>query len=80
MLDVSLSHFLAAKSIFDRLGIEQSNEDENSGDPQLLAQPVDQQPRLAAPALPFAGNLRPEALLPIIMQPRLIPVAATTAP
>ena len=71
---------VAAKSILDRLGIDQTNEQENSLGSQLLAQPPPLQPRAAAAALPFEGNLRPAALLPVIVQPRLVSGATFTAP
>lgn len=28
---------------------------------------------MAAPALPLLGNLKPEALLPVVVQPQLVP-------
>ena len=67
---------LAAKSILDRLGIDQTNDDENSTGQQLYAQPATQLPRAAALALTFQGNLRPDALMPVVVQPRLINSAA----
>ena len=79
-LGCSCCHVLAAKSIFDRLGIDQTNDDENSTGQQLYAQPATQLPRAAALALTFQGSLRPDALMPVVVQPRLINSAAYTAP
>ena len=68
----SLSRGVAAKSIYDRLGIDQQETDENAGAPQLLAQSIAQPALTVATALPFNGNLRAGALIPVIVQPRLI--------
>ena len=59
---------LAAKSMLGRLGV-QTNEQENSTRSQLLAGPP-----ATATALPFEGNLNPGALIPVVVQPRLLPV------
>ena len=69
-LGCSCCHALVAKSIFDRLGIDQTNDEENSTGQQLFAQPATQLPRVAALALTFQGNLRPDALMPVVVQPR----------
>ena len=71
---------VAAKSMLDRLGVPQTNEQENSAGCQLLAEPAAQPASAAALALPFQGNLRPNALIPVVVQPRLINAAAYTAP
>ena len=66
--------------MLERLGIEETEEQENSGGDQLLAQPLAQPPRAVAAALPFEGNLRPAALLPVVVQPRQLMGAAFTSP
>ena len=71
---------LAAKSILDRLGVPQTNTQENSTGQQLLARPAVQPPCAAALALPFEGNLNPAALIPVVVQPRLLNAAAYTSP
>ena len=73
--------YVAAKSTNDAIGIDQS--DENAGGAQLLAETVTDQPHAAVPAglaLPFVGHLRPEALLPVVVQPQLVSGAAYTPP
>ena len=72
---LALSH-VAAKSNHDELGINQSEFQENYGDPQILAHAIAEQPRAVAHALPLLGNLRPDALLPVVVQPRLVPETA----
>ena len=71
---------LAAKSVIDRLGIDQTNDQDNSAGPQLLAQPAVQPPQQVALAVPSEGNLNPNALMPVVVQPRLMSSAAYTAP
>ena len=58
-----------------RLGVPQTNDHENSNGAQLLAEPP-----TTALALPFEGNLNPGALIPVVVQPRLLSGAAYTAP
>jgi hypothetical protein len=70
----------ANKSILDRLGIDQTIEQENLLGPQLLSQPVVQPPPAVATALPLEGNLNPNALVPVIVQPRLLSAAIYSAP
>ena len=57
--------------MLERLGIDETEAQENHG-PQLLAQPPAMLPHAAAAALPFEGNLQPDRLLPVVVQPRLI--------
>ena len=71
---------LAGKSIISRLGIPQTNEQENLYGQQLLPQPATQLPHAVATALPFPGNLNPGTLIPVIVQPRLISSAVYNAP
>ena len=71
---------LAAKSILERLGINETETQENSAGPQLLVQPLAQPPRAVTAALPLEGNLNLNALMPVIVQPRLMSSAAYTAP
>ena len=74
-----VSRMLAAKSIHNELGIDLAVLLENAGAPQLLAQTAAQPPHVAALALPLnIGNLRPESLLPVVVQPQLIPSTACT--
>jgi hypothetical protein len=83
MYDTSLrlAVVLAAnKSILDRLGIDETIEQENSTGQQLLARQAVQPPCAAAFALPFYGNLNPAALIPVVVQPRLLNAAAYTSP
>ena len=75
-----VSRMFAAKSIDKQLGVALTELQENSGGPQLLAHAAPQPPHAAAPALPLQGNLRPDALLPVVVQPRLIPGAVYTPP
>ena len=60
---------MAEKSNHNELGIDQNEFQENYGDPQVLAHGIAEQPRAVARALPFLGNLRPDALLPVVVQP-----------
>ena len=55
-----------------RLGVPQTNDHENSNGAQLLAEPAAQPPPTTALALPFQGNLNPGALMPVVVQPRLL--------
>ena len=71
---------LAAKSMLGRLGVPQTNDHENSRDSQLLAELAAQPSPATALALPFEGNLNPGALIPVVVQPRLLSGAAYTAP
>ena len=71
---------LAAKSMLGRLGVPQTNEHENSRGSQLLAELAAQPSPATALALPFEGNLNPGALIPVVVQPRLLSGAAYTAP
>ena len=72
---------LAAKSMLGRLGVPQTNDQENSTRSQLLAGPAAQPPPATATALPFEGNFNPGALIPVVVQPRLLlSGAAYTAP
>ena len=71
---------LAAKSMLGRLGVPQTNDHENSRGSQLLAEPAAQLPPATALALPFEGNLNTGALMPVVVQPRLLSGAAYTAP
>ena len=71
---------LAAKSMLERLGIDQTNDQENSAGQQLLAQPLALPPCATAAALPLEGNIRPDVLLPGVVQPRLIAGATYSAP
>ena len=77
---LAVSLVLAAKSIDNGLNMDLAEFQENTGGPQLLAQTAARLPCAAATALPLQGNLRPEALLPVIVQPQLIPGAAYTPP
>ena len=65
---------VAAKSMLYQLGVPQTNEQENLMGSQLVAEPAVQpaSPSVAAFALPFQGNLRPDALVPVVVQPQLI--------
>ena len=63
-----------------RLGVPQTNDHENSNGSQLLAEPAAQLPPATALALPFEGNLNTGALMPVVVQPRLLSGAAYTAP
>ena len=65
--------------MLERLGIDEAEELENYT-PQLLAQPPAMPPHAAAAALPFEGNLRPDRLLPVVVQPQLIHSATYTSP
>ena len=71
---------LAAKSMLGRHGVPQTNHHKNSIGSQLLAEPAAQPPPATALALPFQGNLNPGALIPVVVQPRLLSGAAYTAP
>ena len=71
---------LAAKSMLGRLGVPQTNGHENSNGAQLLAEPAAHPPPATALALPFQGNLNPGALMPVVVQPRLLSGAADRAP
>jgi len=71
---------VAEKSNHNELGIDQNEFQENYGDPQALAHAIAEQPCAVARALPLLGNLRPDALLPVVVQPRLIPGQAYTPP
>ena len=60
---------MAAKASIDRLGtnlIEMNEENARGG--HLLAQPIEQPRRTFVPALPLIGHLRPEAMLPVVVQ------------
>jgi len=70
----------ANKCILDRLGIDRTIEQENFTGQQVLARPVVQPPCAAALALPFEGNFNPAALIPVVVQPRLLNAAAYTSP
>ena len=64
---------LAGKPIIDRFGVPETNEQDNSTGQQLLnMQPGFQLPRQVAHALPFAGNLSMDALMPVVVQPPLL--------
>ena len=68
---------MAAKPIDNRLGSNLTESQENSpGLAQMAAQP----PYTVASALPLLGNLRPEVLLPVVVQPQLMTSTAYTAP
>jgi hypothetical protein len=71
---------VAAKATIDRLGINLIENEENAGAAPVPAQPLQQPRRIFVPALPLKGYLRPEALLPVVVQPQLIPRATYTAP
>ena len=71
---------LAAKSILERLGIDATNHRETSAGQQQLAQPQALQPCATVNALPLEGNVRPDALLPVVVHTRLIAGATYTAP
>ena len=58
--------------MLDRLGVPQTNTQENSTGQQLLAQPAAQPPQAAVLALPLAGNLNPDKLVPVVVQPGVI--------
>ena len=80
---ISTSHHsltLAAKSNHNELGIDQNEIPENSMDPLLSAQTIAEQSRAVARALPLLGNLRPDVLLPVVVQPQLVPGTAYTPP
>ena len=64
--------------MLERLGIDETEELENYT-PQLLAQPPAMPPHAVAEALPFEGNLRPDRLLPVVVQPQLIHSATYTS-
>ena len=66
--------------MLERLGIDQTNDQENSAGKQLLAQPLPLPPCMTAAVLPLEGNIRPDALVPGVVQPRLIAGATYTAP
>ena len=66
--------------MLERLGIDQTNDQENSAGQQLLAQPLPLPPCATAAALPLEGNVRPDALVPGVVQPRLIAGATYAAP
>lgn len=52
----------------DTLGIDRPIDQENSSGPQMVAQPWRTQPPSAAErALPLEGNLRYDALLPVVV-------------
>jgi len=68
----------ANKSVLARLDVPETTGQENYFDPQLPVQPVVQPPR--AVALPFEGNLKPHALMPVVVQLRLLNAAAYSAP
>ena len=72
--------YVAAKSMLDRLGVPQTDEQEDSTGSQLISEPAVQPGSAAAFALPFQGNLRPDALIPVVVQPQLISAAEYTAP
>ena len=74
-----VSRMLAAKSINDQLGIDLAENLENSEAFQLHVQPLEQSRCAVVTALALTGNLRPEVLLPVIVQPRLMPSTAYTA-
>ena len=65
--------------MLERLGIDETEEEENHG-PQLLAQPLAMPPHAAAAALPFEGNVQPDRLLPVVVQSQLILSATYTSP
>jgi len=69
-----------ARPASGRLGVPQTKDQENSTGSQLLAAPAAQPPPTTALALPFQGNLNPGALMPVVVQPRLLSGAAYTAP
>lgn len=76
---LALSH-VAAKSNHNELGIDQNEFQENAIDPLLSAQTIAEQSRAVAHALPLLGNLRPDALLPVVVQPQLVPGTVYTPP
>ena len=65
--------------MLERLGIDEAETLENGGT-QLLAQPFAMPPHVAAAALPFEGNVRPDMLLPVVVHPRQLVGAAFTSP
>ena len=71
---------LAPKSINDQLGIDLTENVENFRVVEVPAQPLEQSHRAVVPALPLQGHLRPEVLLPVVVQPQLMPSTAYTAP
>ena len=71
---------MAAKATIDRLGVDQPENEENGRGGQLISQPSQQPHRTFVPALPLKGYLRPEALLPVVVQLQLISRATYTAP
>ena len=71
---------MAAKATIDRLGVDQPENEENGRGGQLVSQPSQQPHRTFVPALPLKGYLRPEALLPVVVQLQLISRATYTAP
>ena len=77
---VACCSVLAAKSILERLGMDATNEQENSAGRQQLAQPRELQPCATVNALPLEGNLRPDALLPVVVHTRLIAGATCMTP
>ena len=80
MICCARSLTLAAKSNHNELGIDQNEIPENSMDPLLSAQTIAEQSRAVARALPLLGNLRPDVLLPVVVQPQLVPGTAYTPP
>ena len=73
---------LAAKTINDQLGIDMTENMENYGavQDQVPAQPLEQSRRAVVLALPLRGHLRPESLLPVVVQAQLMPSLVYTAP
>ena len=71
---------VAAKSNHNEFGIDQNEFQENTSDPLLSAHTIAEQSRAVARALPLLGNLRPDALLPVVVQPQLVPGTAYTPP
>ena len=75
-----VSRMLAAKPINDQLGINLTENLENYGAIHVPAQLLEQPGRAVVSALPLIGHLRPEVLLPVVVQPRLMPSTVYTAP
>ena len=71
---------MAAKAGIDRLGIDLIGNEENLRGGQLLAQPSEQPRRTFVSALPLRGHVRPESMLPVVVQLQRIPGVAYTAP
>ena len=74
---------MKVKAGIDRLVINLIENEGNTGAVPVPAQPLQQPRRIFVPALPLKGYLRPEALLPVVVQPQLIPCATysyNTAP